>query len=243
MMIAATPVFQEQAVCLTKFGPEAGETAKQIVARKDFERRAGNSDHQNEFWWGVGERGTAQSVGIAITKCGADKVLFCEVKNQTRVKTSTSWGVLVWRKYRQFGSALQHDIPPHVLLTSAAFTNRGAMRSAHYALVCHSIVPLQVGGQVFRFANSRYRNLLKDGSLGQSSRGQRTTTALVKSGYSLALDAECDTTVDFSAKLLACVELHDSKPIQSSAIASLSHQIGIGMEIQQWQAAVSLIRR
>ena len=159
------------------------------------------------------------------------------------VKTSKSSQVLVWRKYRQLGGSLEHDIPPHVLLTSAAFTKGGAMRSLHYALVCHSTVPLNFGGRAFRFANTRYRNLLKDGSLGQSSRGQRTTTALVKSGYSLALDAECDTTVDFSAKLLACVELRDSKPIQSSAIASISHQIGNGLGIQQSQTAVSLIRR
>jgi hypothetical protein len=242
-MIAATPIFQEQAVCLTKFGPEAGEAAKQILARKDLERRAGKSDHQSEFWWGVGERGTAQSVGIAITKCGVNKVLFCAIKNQTPMKTSTSSEVLVWRKYRQLGGSLEHHIPPHVLLTSAALTKGGKTRSFHYALVCHSTVPLQVGGQVFRFANSRYRNLLKDGSLGQSSRGQRTTTALVKASTAPIRDVECDSTIDFSARLLACVELCDSKSIALSDIASLMHRIANGEDVEQWQSAVSLIRR
>ena len=159
-MAGASPVFQDQAVCLTKFGPEAGETARQILARKDLERRAGTSDHQNEFWWGVGERGTAQSIGIAITKCGATKVLFCAIRNQTPAKTTTSPEVLVWRKYRQLGGRiLEHDIPPHVLLTSAAFSKGGTGRSLHYALVCHSIEPIRLGGEVFKFANSRYRNL------------------------------------------------------------------------------------
>ena len=39
-MIRRIPVFQQGAVCLTKFGPESGETAKEILARKDLERRS-----------------------------------------------------------------------------------------------------------------------------------------------------------------------------------------------------------
>jgi hypothetical protein len=58
-MIRRIPVFQQGAVCLTKFGPESGETDKEIVARKDFERRSGIRAHKNEFWWGIGEKGTA----------------------------------------------------------------------------------------------------------------------------------------------------------------------------------------
>ena len=33
-------MFQQGAVCLTKFGPESGEAAKEILARKDLERRS-----------------------------------------------------------------------------------------------------------------------------------------------------------------------------------------------------------
>jgi hypothetical protein len=39
-MIKRIPVFQQAAVCLTKFGPESGETAEEILARKDLERRS-----------------------------------------------------------------------------------------------------------------------------------------------------------------------------------------------------------
>ena len=63
-MIRRIPVFQQGAVCLTKFGPESGETAKEIVARKDLERRSGIGAHKNEFWWGIGEKGTAQSIKL-----------------------------------------------------------------------------------------------------------------------------------------------------------------------------------
>ena len=55
-MIKRIPVFQQGAVCLTKFGPELGETAEEILARKDLERRSGIRAHKNEFWWGIGER-------------------------------------------------------------------------------------------------------------------------------------------------------------------------------------------
>jgi hypothetical protein len=50
------PVFQQGAVCLTKFGPESGETADEILARKELERLSGVGAHKNEFWWGVGEK-------------------------------------------------------------------------------------------------------------------------------------------------------------------------------------------
>jgi hypothetical protein len=55
-------VFQQAAVCLTKFGPESGETAKEILARKDLERRSGVGDHKNEFWWSIRERATARAI-------------------------------------------------------------------------------------------------------------------------------------------------------------------------------------
>jgi hypothetical protein len=75
-MIKRIPVFQQAAVCLTKFGPESGETAKEIVARKELERLSGVGAHKNEFWWGVGEKGTAQSISALISHYGANVVLF-----------------------------------------------------------------------------------------------------------------------------------------------------------------------
>jgi hypothetical protein len=35
-MIRRIPVFQQAAVCLTKFGPESGETAEKILARRTW---------------------------------------------------------------------------------------------------------------------------------------------------------------------------------------------------------------
>ena len=81
-MVRRIPAFQQAAVCLTKFGPESGETAEEILARKDLERRSGVDAHKNEFWWGVGERGTAQSIQTLISQHGGNTVLFSAIKDQ-----------------------------------------------------------------------------------------------------------------------------------------------------------------
>ena len=107
-------------MCLTKFGPESGETAEKIVARKDLERRAGVGAHKNEFWWGVGEKGTAQSVQTLISQHGGNIVLFSAIKDQKPPNKGSATDALVWRKYRMLGGDILQDIPKHVLITSAA---------------------------------------------------------------------------------------------------------------------------
>ncbi len=244
-MIRRVPVFQQGAVCLTKFGPESGETAKEILARKELERRSGIRAHKNEFWWGIGEKGTAQSINSLISQHGANVALFSAIKDQKPPNKVSASDVLVWRKYRILGNGALHDIPKHVLITSAAVTKSGANRTTHFALICNSSVPIKMGGHVFRFSNPHYKNLSKDGKLGKSSRGQRTTTALVRWTSSPISGAECDSLIDFSAELCApyCVELSDPKRIQPSAVAALNQQIAHGLRPPRWLLAVATIRR
>jgi hypothetical protein len=134
-MIRRIPVFQQAAVCLTKFGPESGETAKEILARKDLERRSGVGPHKNEFWWGVGEKGTAQSIQTLISQHGGNIVLFAAIKDQKPPNTGSATDPLVWRKYRMLGGDILQDISKHVLITSAAVTKGGTIRTKHFALV------------------------------------------------------------------------------------------------------------
>jgi hypothetical protein len=244
-MIRRIPVFQQAAVCLTKFGPESGETAKEILARKDLERRSGVGAHKNEFWWGVGERGTAQAIQNLISQHGGNIVLFSAIKDQKPPNNGSATDALVWRKYRILGGDILQDIPKHVLITSTAVTKGGAVRTRHFALVCNSSVPIKMGGRAFRFANRHYKNLSKDGKLGKSARGQRTTTALVKWTNSTISGAECDSLIDFFADLCApyCVELFDPKQISPSAVAKLNQQIGKGLGIGQWTLTATNIRR
>jgi len=143
------------------------------------------------------------------------------------------------------GSGVLHDIPQHVLITSAAVTKSGTIRTTHFALVCNSSVPIRMGQHVFRFCNARYKNLSKGGKLGKSARGQQTTAALVKWTSSTISGAECDSLIDFSAQICApyCVELSEPKQIPSSAVATLNQQIAKGLGIGQWTLAVTRIRR
>jgi hypothetical protein len=243
-MLRRIPVFQQEAVCLTKFGPESGETADEILARKDLERRSGSRAHKNEFWWGIGERGTAQSINRLISQHGANNVLFCAIKNQELPENGSTPDLLVWRKYSVLGGSELHDIPKHVLITSAAMTKSGRIRSTHFALACNSSGPIEMGGRAFRFSNSHYNNLGKDGKLGKSAGGQRTTTALVRSTSSPISGAECDTIIDFSADLCApyCVELSDPKQISFGVIAKLNQQIANDLSVSQWTSTISGIR-
>jgi hypothetical protein len=244
-MIRRIPVFQQGAVCLTKFGPDSSETAEEILARKELERRSGVRAHKNEFWWGIAEKGTALSINRLISQHGANVVLFSAIKIQKLPKQGSTSDILVWRKYRILGSSVLHDIPKHVLITSAAVTKGGIIRRTHFALSCNSRDPVEIGGRVFRFSNPHYKNLSKDGKLGKSARGQRTTTALVKSTSSPISGAECDSIIDFSANLCApyCVELSDPKQISFGAIATLNQQIAHGLHLPQWLLAVATIRR
>src|ERR1700680_4490013 len=105
-MIRRIPVFQQGAVCLAKVGPESGETAKEILARKDLERRSGVGAHKNAFWWGVGEKGTAQSINSLISQHGANVVLFSAIKKQKTPQKGSASDVLVWRKYRILGNSV-----------------------------------------------------------------------------------------------------------------------------------------
>jgi hypothetical protein len=244
-MIRRIPVFQQEAVCLTKFGPELGETAEEIVARKDLERRAGVGTHKNEFWRGVGEKGTAQSTQTLISQHGGNTVLFSAIKDQTPPNKGSATDALVWRKYRMLGGDILQDVPKHVLITSAAVTKRGIARTKHFALVCNSSVPLKMGGRAFRFSYRHYKTLSKDGKFGKSARGKRTTTALVRWTSSPISGAECESLIDFFADLHTpyCVELFDSKLISFSALAKLNQQIANGLGIRQWTLAVAAIRQ
>jgi hypothetical protein len=244
-MIRRIPVFQQAAVCLTKFGPESGETAKEILARKDLERRSGVGAHRNEFWWGVAEKGTAQSIQTLISQHGGNIALFSVMKDQNPPNKGSATDALVWRKYRMLGGGLIQDIPKHVLITSPAVTKGGTTRTKHFALVCNSSVPLKMGGRAFRFSNAHYKNLSKDGALGKSARGQRTTAALVRWTNAPISGAECDSLIDFCADFCSpyCVELCDPVRISLTVVEKLNQQIASGLGIRQWRLAVAAIKQ
>ena len=188
---------------------------------------------------------TAQAIQTLLSQHGGNAVLFSAFRDQTPPNKCSATDALVWRKYRMLGGDILQDIPKHVLITSAAVTKGGTTRTKHFALVCSSRVPLKIGGRAFRFSNPHYKNLSKDGKLGKSVRGQRTTSALVRWTSSPISGAECDSLIDFSAALCTpyCVELFDPMRISPSAVAKLNQQIAHGLHPKQWLHAVATIRR
>jgi hypothetical protein len=192
--------------------------------------------------WG---KGIAQSIQTLISQHGGSIVLFSAIKDQKPPNRGPATDALVWRKYRMLGGDILQDIPKHVLVTSAAVTKSRKMRTKHCALICSSSVPIKMGKHVFRFCNSHYKNLSKDGAIGKSARGQRIATALVKWTSSTISGAECGSLIDFSAQLCApyCVELSDPKRIPPSAVAKVNQQIAHGLHPTQWLHAVATVRR
>ena len=188
-MIRRIPVFRQEAVCLTKFGPESGETTEEILARKDLERRAGVGAHKNEFWWGIGEKGTAQSIQTLISQHGANIVLFSAIKDQKPPNKGSATDALVWRKYRILGGDILHDIPKHVLITSAAVTKSGKIRTRHFALVCNSSVAIKMGGRAFRILQSSL----------QESQRKRKTWKVCKRAKNYHGISQVDELADFGS--------------------------------------------
>jgi hypothetical protein len=143
------------------------------------------------------------------------------------------------------GDDILQDIPKHVFVTSAATTKGGTARTKDFSLVCNSSVPLKIGGRAFRFSNAHYKTLSKDGKIGKSATGKRTTAALVRWTSSEISGAECDSLIDFSANLCTpyCVELFDPVRISPSAMAKLNQQIAQGLHPTQWLHAVATVKR
>ena len=116
--------------------------------------------------WGKGYRAIHKTL---ISQHGGNIILFSAIKDQKPPNKGSATDALVWRRYRMLGSDIFHDIPKDVLITSAAVTKSGTIRTRHFALVCNPSVPLKIGGRAFRFSNPHYKNLSKDGKLGKSA--------------------------------------------------------------------------
>ena len=235
------PIFQEPAVCLTKYGPESGEPAEVILARKELERKSGTGKHTNEFWWGIGEQGTADSICYLIEKYEAKSIIFVPVKDQKQNGERPSH-VLVWRSYRTLGSHQNICIPKNVLVTSSVLTKNGKVKSNHFALVCNSGVSIRAAN-IGRFSNCHYKNLKKSGKaydLGSCQRGQRTTSPLVKWTSHAITQDDCDCAIQFSAYFAvpSCVELQDGKRVPYAQIFALNDINNVA----GWLSAVAAIR-
>jgi hypothetical protein len=148
-----------RAFCWTRFGTEAGETIEAILTRKDLERQT----NSGVFLWGIGNS-IAPALVELVRRVREPKVLFSPIRGRPRKGDVEPLGVVQWMDAEGLrGDAF--DLPVNTHVTSRWDPARS--RSAHYALVCSSPVPLQVGnGGSLSFGS--LRNLRSGAPLGAS---------------------------------------------------------------------------
>lgn len=132
----------------TKMGVESGEGLAQIVKRKEEERQAG----RGIFWWGIGS-----SLGPAVrahARAQGESLPIIFSKMLGRAKAVDRFPAAVWRWTGWEDARGQaHNIPPHVKVISRGDPSKGR----HYALVCHSAVPLALRDDGVRFDPTQCR--------------------------------------------------------------------------------------
>jgi len=125
-----------QAFCWTRFGPEAGESFNDILARKEAERRAG----EGTFYWGIGSA-VGRALETLIAQVDEPEVLFSPIKSTPRAADLSPSHVVRWSA----GEGLSGEstlIPEHARVTSRWDPKRPD--AARYALVCASDEPLRL---------------------------------------------------------------------------------------------------
>jgi hypothetical protein len=137
-----------EAFVWTKMGTESGEGLQDIVRRKEAERVEG----KGQFWWGIGNSLGSAVRSAARLQGGTLPVFFSTMLGKPKATDSAPEMVWRWTGWEDETGRI-HDIPAHAKIIS-----RGtAAKDRHYALVCHSAVPLALarGGPHFDPAQCR----------------------------------------------------------------------------------------
>lgn len=153
--------------CWTRFGSEAGQSAEQILRRKEQERLANNGI----FLWGIGN-----SVGPGIRQlvrmCDHPEVLFSPIRSAPKAIDASPDCVVAWT----WGETDDGDffpLPQHSLVTSRQ--SMSSPKTTHYALVCFSAEPLCILEETATLQFGALRNFVSGNPVGASQ-----VTAVVK---------------------------------------------------------------
>jgi hypothetical protein len=117
----------------TKMGVESGEALAKIVQRKDNERSSG----RGVFWWGIGNSLGPKVREHARAAGGTLPVLFSKMLAPAKIADTSPEKVFRWTRWEDEAGRI-HEIPAHVNVISKG----SDLKAKHYALVCHSDVPL-----------------------------------------------------------------------------------------------------
>lgn len=148
--------------CWTKFGTESGEVIEEILARKDSERLK----NDGIFLWGIGTS-VAPGIRELVRLERKPMAIFSPMRSKPKSIDSEPESVVVWRKARKL-DGVEWRIPSGSTVISRAGSGRGTRKRLHYALVCRSEVPLQIGVSQTEVRFSALSNLLSGSPLGFS---------------------------------------------------------------------------
>lgn len=189
--------------CWTRFGIESGESVDSILSRKENDRKK----NDGMFLWGIGN-----SIGPAIRELVRlepnPRVVFSPMRAQPKAIDVAPAQVFAWSRASTLDDQ-EWNIPPGLHVVSRGSTGGGRIKSAHYALVCHSREPLVVRKESVQLQFDSMVNLLSQNKLGYS---QVTSVVELKS-----CENSGDTcySVGFQAELVYpyFVKLSDPTPI------------------------------
>lgn len=149
-----------ESFCWTRFGSEAGQSIEQIFARKEQERIANGG----VFFWGIGNA-IGPSMLALVRRTGSPEVLFSPIRSAPRGEDAMPSRVVAWTEARTL-CGQDYTLPEQSLITSRLDLQRP--RSRHYALVCYSESPLEIGVPEEKIHFGRMRNLLTSRIVGAS---------------------------------------------------------------------------
>jgi hypothetical protein len=146
----------EETFVWSLMGQDAGQPLKEIIIRKEAERRTGGT-----FWWGLGTALGDRVESEAISNGGLLPALFFSALGKQ--KQALDQNTYVWNGWRSIRTGHHGSIPKHALVLG------GNPDARYYALVCHCDTELVLGNHG-PFNPAQCRTLAKGVAPGVSQR-------------------------------------------------------------------------
>jgi len=122
--------------CISRFGAEAGERVADIIYRKEAERISTVGKPAGLFYWGIGNSIKKETLDILVGHDKSPTVYFCHIHSKDKPIDADATDIFRWKSYYAYG-VLGH-FPETVTVTSRKYTDSGAIKKSHWALVCVS---------------------------------------------------------------------------------------------------------
>lgn len=219
-------------ICWSRMQAEAGQDLASIVSRKELERSAGDG----VFCWGVGNA-ASRAVAFHARDASEIDVVFSIMKSRPKQIDVAPTQVLIWRSYFDHNGT-ERSLPANSLITSRG-GNGARTKESHYALMCRSETPLELG-DFGPFDPAAYRNVSATGApIGASQVTallRRVNTECSNGAYRINLRAKF--TKSYWVKLSDPIDLSHSK----QALLKLSLADINSYSVDDWLDLISELR-